>query len=710
MKQERTAVLAHVHQVLGARINRPTLLLALCFLTAGLWLVFANFVVPPIIESVYRGESFSLLNSAIKGQAEFPVEHYLRKWNSTAMRILWFGLVGWMLALLTTSEVFFQKFVGEATPGTLGAIRMWTCAILLLTTLWEDMGSIAMLPLEYREEMGLMKILGALPVAFDSLLTSESGLRVFQRATELLLFLGAIGWRTRIVIPLCTLCVFVLNGILREYSGYWHQNLVPIYVLAVLSFTPCGDGWSIDRLRKIYQGRAVPDSRRTSAVYGWARYLCWVPIALTYAAAGFSKLRADGLDWVSANNMKSLLFQQTLYPTAGNFSISLYLAPAPDIVFVLLGIAAISGETLFVTVLFSRVARRILPAVTSLMHIGIIFLQNIVFLDLILLMLIFYNFTDSRKRIGRWLGGAEPIRVLYDGICPLCRRTIRILTSLDLFHRLEFQDFRRLNLVEFNHRHALNLTPGALEKEMFVTSGGKSYGGFEAYRVIASAVPVFWPLVPWLFLPGVSRVGKTVYKRVARKRLGLLKCDSSCSTETSQGDNQIPGSATSTRRHILGYSLAAATLPVVMGFFWFYKIEYYPFTAVTMFINQNRSVVTYYKTLGHRESGLVSPIYLEDTLGFMSINSRYEPLFILCFGKPNEIDICKKTLAVLGSAYNKKVPPGEKLTHLEIQTWKWNFRANPRDPNYGDLHARFVAEVPASGRAQRDVTAVAIKN
>ena len=72
-----------------------------------------------------------------------------------------------------------------------------------------------------------------------------------------------------------------------------------------------------------------------------------------------SKLRAAGVSWTDATNMRNMLFEQTLYPRKGEWGLSLYLAPAPDIVFVLLGIAAISGELFFVLVLFSRAARKI---------------------------------------------------------------------------------------------------------------------------------------------------------------------------------------------------------------------------------------------------------------------------------------------------------------------------------------------------------------
>ena len=194
------------------------------------WIVFAKLIVPPVIESAYRGESWPFLNRMILGQAEFPVSHYLQKWDKVTIPGLVVGLGFSLIVLLISSPAFFRRFVGEATPGSLGAIRMWTCSILLLTTLLEDLGSIAWLPVEVRHPMGMLGYLYTLPIGFERLVTSETSLRAFQLLTELLLFLGLVGWRTRVVIPLGALCHFLLLGILIDYSFFWHQNLVTLYV------------------------------------------------------------------------------------------------------------------------------------------------------------------------------------------------------------------------------------------------------------------------------------------------------------------------------------------------------------------------------------------------------------------------------------------------------------------------------------------------
>jgi len=432
-------------------------------------------------------------------------------------------------------------------------------------------------------------------------------------------------------------------------------------------------------------------------------------IGLIYSAAGLSKLRTSGLEWMSASNIKGHLLEQTLYPKAGNFTVSLHLVSAPDIVFVLLAVAAICGEVFFAAVLFSRLARQILPATIILMHVGIIVLQNIVFLDFMLILLIFYDFSAVTRRLGVWLRRRNSVQALYDGMCPFCCRTVRVLGAMDLFRRVEFIDSRSLNLAEYNQKHALKLTANALEQEMFVISHGRCHGGFEGYRVIALSIPALWPLVPFLFLPGMSILGKSAYSYVAPKRLALVKCDSDCAAEIPASETREKPSPNMSARHVFAYGTCIAALVTVMGYFWALALEYYPFTDMHMFSAVKKSV-TYYKVLGYFSSGEVSPFHLEDTLGAMSINSRYENLFLLCFGAPDQVTLCKKTLTVLTSAYNKKVAPGKRLRDVEIQRWNWDYISNPNDPNYGSLDARFLVGLSGTESDQRNPEAAAAPN
>ena len=70
----------------------------------GLWLVCAVWVVPAIIESAYRGESWSFLNRMITGQATHPVGDYLQDWYRVAAKLtiaaLLSGLGFWLVGLV----------------------------------------------------------------------------------------------------------------------------------------------------------------------------------------------------------------------------------------------------------------------------------------------------------------------------------------------------------------------------------------------------------------------------------------------------------------------------------------------------------------------------------------------------------------------------------------------------------------------------------
>jgi predicted DCC family thiol-disulfide oxidoreductase YuxK len=669
------------------------------------WILFATLIAPPVIESAYRGESWPFLNHMIRGQAVHSVRHYLQIWDSVTIVGLVVSSLGFLLiVLVSSSPAFIRRIVGEATPGSLGAIRMWTCSILLLTTLWEDLGSIAWLPAELCHPRGMLRYLYTLPIGFERLVTSEMSLRAFQLLTELLLFLGLIGWRTRVVLPLGTFCYFLLLGILIDYSFFWHQNLVPLYVMIVLSFTPCGDGWSVDRLWKISQGRAVPDAGRPSPVYSWARYACWAMIAMPYVANGLSKLLDGGLFWWNPTNMRTHLYMDTLNPREFDWALSLHLVHAPDILFSLIGLFALFSETLFGLVLFSRVARWIFPVAAIMMHVGIFLLQRILFLDLILLQLVFFDFTPIRKAIGGWLASKRGrLQVLYDSLCPLCCRIVRLLACFDLFTRLEFLDFRRLDLNDYNRRLGLNLASRDLEEEMSVIFRGQVYRGFYGYRRIASALPALWPLAPWLFLPGLSSLGALVYGYVARHRLKFLWGDSHCPVQPSvEGESaKVPTTGDAARG--FGSALAISGIVVVALLCWFFRIEFYPFTSWHLYSGLDTSgKVEYRKVFAQHESGVSSRARLEDTIGALALDNRYAAHLDKCFGEhPGDVELCKKFLSAAAAAYNKKAQPGERVTQYEIQIWIWDFLSYPFDPNYGNLTDRFAFEIN-TGRALRE--------
>lgn len=112
--------------------------------------------------------------------------------------------------------------------------------------------------------------------------------------------------------------------------------------------------------------------------------------------------------------------------------------------------------------------------------------------------------------------------VLYDGECPLCRKSVGILKKLDWFHRLAYVDARDLgnDVVK-----AASVEPQKLLDEMHLVTPSKSiYHGFGAFRWMAWRLPLFWILAPFLYLPGMAWLGQKTYLWVARNRFKLVPC------------------------------------------------------------------------------------------------------------------------------------------------------------------------------------------
>jgi predicted DCC family thiol-disulfide oxidoreductase YuxK len=118
--------------------------------------------------------------------------------------------------------------------------------------------------------------------------------------------------------------------------------------------------------------------------------------------------------------------------------------------------------------------------------------------------------------------------VLFDGGCPVCRRTVRTLRRLDWLDRLQFADATD---PDTRARVAPGLTEAEAMQQMYVVDGaGRRAGGYDAQLRIARDVPLLWPFRLVGGLPGVRQVGMAVYRLVAANRRRRGQCtDDLCS-------------------------------------------------------------------------------------------------------------------------------------------------------------------------------------
>jgi hypothetical protein len=180
-----------------------------------------------------------------------------------------------------------------------------------------------------------------------------------------------------------------LETIILTPSPYVKGLTIAVPALIALSVAPCADAWS---LRRTHAGAAPWE-------YGWPVQLVRLLIAQVYLFSGWAKLVRVGPEWAAADNVRAWLHffnqrdQLVVHHTLGP-----WLAERPALC-LLAGVSTLALELLFVSSLFSRMARRVLPALAAAWHIGILFAMNIAFPYLPLL-LVFRDFGQRQDSAG----------------------------------------------------------------------------------------------------------------------------------------------------------------------------------------------------------------------------------------------------------------------------------------------------------------------
>ncbi|HEX2341289.1 MAG TPA: DCC1-like thiol-disulfide oxidoreductase family protein [Vicinamibacterales bacterium] len=352
---------------------------------------------------------------------------------------------------------------------------------------------------------------------FNIPLLSRDALDAVQVVFKVSLVLGAIGLFTRAA----TIVAFVLGtylmGLPHNFGQTQHFDTLPVFILGALALSRAGDAWSLDAVFASARHRS-PAHPADSGEYTWPIRFVWVAWALIFCAAGISKLRHSGLEWIFSDNLALLLQRQQYRISDGEplTSWGLVVAGYPWLAQALAAIA-VSVETFFPLVLFSRTARLLLVPAGLAFLVGIRVLMGPTFEQF----MVCFVFWVPWQRVALDLHSrfaAPPARlVLYDGGCGLCSRSIAVLGRLDLLHRLRFADVA----AEWDPLSASypDLDRDACLTDMHVINRrGEILRGFDAYRSIAWVVPFGWLMLPWLYVPGVPAVGRRVYGAIASHR------------------------------------------------------------------------------------------------------------------------------------------------------------------------------------------------
>ena len=228
-----------------------------------------------------------------------------------------------------------------------------------------------------------------------------SGLIVAQVAWKAALLCCCLGLFTRPAALVSFALGFYLIGLPYNFGSLKHDDAIAVLVLGVLTLARTGDACSLDRwlARQFKQGLVTPPSGE----YRWPIRVVWLLTAWVFCAAGLSKLRLSGLEWIFSDNLAILLLQNQYH-----------LTPADPLPFIgpmlarviwlcnLMAAFTIALEVLLPLALVSAYARRILLPGGLLLLIGFRLALGPDFIRLILCMLFWVPWDTLLRRLVAW--------------------------------------------------------------------------------------------------------------------------------------------------------------------------------------------------------------------------------------------------------------------------------------------------------------------
>lgn len=160
--------------------------------------------------------------------------------------------------------------------------------------------------------------------------------------------------RLRLTFPLAWVSLLVLAGLKGSLGKILHNDLLLLLAAVPFLAAPVEARWR---------------DRDASPRFGWPVLTAMVVIAGAYFAAAMEKLTHSGIDWVTSDNMRWILYSAAGSGRAPTRSIALFVADRSWLSHVAAGVL-LGLELLFPLVLVVRRARPLFIAAVVLLHVG----------------------------------------------------------------------------------------------------------------------------------------------------------------------------------------------------------------------------------------------------------------------------------------------------------------------------------------------------
>ena len=336
---------------------------------------------------------------------------------------------------------------------------------------------------------------------------------------SLLAFL--LGWQTRLATLVAFVCTVSIHR--REPFIWTGGDLLAQLMLFWLMFLPAGAALSLDALRRRSRGTPQP------VVRSWNMGLLQAQLSLVYLSTFLLKM--GSASWQQGQGL------------AHAWQITYHARPWGEFLNTVPGLAqlgtwaTLAFELVFASFIWSRRMRPWLLGVGVLFHIAIeltlragpftyvMLACYIPFLSAEYLLGWARQFTPVRMKWENAVWQGEMLRqgrwvVYYDGSCGFCRRWVARARRL-AWRRVEWRDFQA------HGTEAAYLQPRFDQAAYLIIGGRKAYPGFQAFRKLLFAMPLLWPPLLLLYLPGSRSVGDRLYRLISQ-RYGPVSAAPAC--------------------------------------------------------------------------------------------------------------------------------------------------------------------------------------
>lgn len=209
---------------------------------------------------------------------------------------------------------------------------------------------------------------------------SPLGIKLLVGLTATCVLLAIIGWQTRFSVPAAAALTILVGAIIASLRVVNHASMTMYWLLIVLSFSRCGDAFSVDAwLRRRRGASPTGDLPDRAVAYGVPVRLAWMLIGVGYFFPGLWKLLLAGYSYVTGEYLTRILH----ITWAGWDGYEPFLRVDRSQTFMaLLGIATILFEIGFVFVVWFPLCRGLLFIAGQGFHTGVRLFMGINFLPM----------------------------------------------------------------------------------------------------------------------------------------------------------------------------------------------------------------------------------------------------------------------------------------------------------------------------------------